>query len=479
LADDLRGMMDERYLNLTVMPEYPQTEGVGPVLDNLQARARATAVTTSPYVMAPAEGPGASREPPGDTAAGSVRLLDRPLWGRRALMVRTAPSFEADRSLYEGLRYQPPQPDELTARHGPVVEAFLDGAKDRGLETYLQIQAAIPPGYRVQFGGPEPDDQPLLPDGSPSGGRVDNNASLASPQVKAYGCALIRDLCRAYPGVDGIRIDWPEVPPYSFDSLFFDFGPHAQAAAERLGFDFERMRGDSARLYGFLTGGLSDRHLVQALESGEGPLPWLERCPGVHELARFRACLVGELVGAYRDALSAAASPETELFVQGFPPPWQQVSGFDVPRLAGSCQVIGVKLYTMHWPMIVRAYADVLLAANPGLSPALLLRLLFSWLDLIDHDAPERLEEVAYPGPEEPHLAGPGAQARKIEAVRQAAKGTPVVAMAHGYGPLEDVRARLAVAWRASGGKMAVNRYGYLSDDKLAALGEVTNEAVP
>ena len=75
-------------------------------------------------------------------------------------------------------------------------------------------------------------------------------------------------------------------------------------------------------------------------------------------------------------------------------------------------------------------------------------------------------------------MAGPGAQARKIEAVRKAAKGTPVVAMAHGYGPLEDVRARLAVAWQASGGKMAVNRYGYLSDEKLSALGQVTREAV-
>jgi hypothetical protein len=479
LADDVCGLMDERYLNLTVMPEYPQTEGVGPVLDNLQQRARATALTTSPYVMAPAEGPGASREPPGDTEAGSVRLLDRPLWGRRALMVRTAPSFEADRALYEGLRYQPPRPDGLTARDGPVVDAFLAAAKDRGLKTYLQIQAAIPPGYRVQFGGPEPDDRPLLPDGTPGGGRVDNNGSLASPHVKAYGCALIRDLCRAYPNVDGLRIDWPEVPPYSFDSLFFDFGPHAAAAAERLGFDFARMRGDAARLYGFLAGGLTDGHLTLALDSGEGPLTWLERYPGVHDLARFRACLVAELIGAYRDALRAAAGPGTELFIQGFPPPWQQVTGFDVPRLAGSCQVIGVKLYTMHWPMIVRAYAEVLLAANPGLSAALLLRLLFAWLDLVDDGAPERLEAVAYPGPEEPHLAGPGAQARKVEAVRQAARGTPVVAMAHGYGPLEDVRARLAVAWRASGGKMAVNRYGYLSDDKLAALGAVTREAAP
>ena len=49
-----------------------------------------------------------SREPPIDAGAGKVRLLDRPLWGKRELFVRTAPSYSAAiASLYRGLRYQP------------------------------------------------------------------------------------------------------------------------------------------------------------------------------------------------------------------------------------------------------------------------------------------------------------------------------------------------------------------------------------
>jgi hypothetical protein len=47
----------------------------------------------------------------------------------------------------------------------------------------------------------------------------------------------------------------------------------------------------------------------------------------------------------------------------------------------------------------------------------------------------------------------------------------PVYAFAHGYGPAEDVAPRMAVAWQASDGRMWVNRYGYLSDVKLDALG--------
>jgi hypothetical protein len=36
-----------------------------------------------------------------------VRLLDRPLWGKRELFVSTAPSYTPDLRLYRGLRYQP------------------------------------------------------------------------------------------------------------------------------------------------------------------------------------------------------------------------------------------------------------------------------------------------------------------------------------------------------------------------------------
>ena len=247
-----------RFAGITVMPEYIQHEGIEGVLNNL-ARARATAVTTSPYVLAPADEKTGSREPPIDAGAGKVRLLDRPLWGRRELFVRTAPSFTPDKRLYSGLRYQPAAPNDLTRRQGPLVGEFLRAARARGLKVYLQVQAAIPPGYRVQFGGPVEDDRPRLPDGRIPPRRVANNGSLASPQIRDYTGALIRDLCRAYPEIDGIRVDWPEYPPYFLDDAFLDFGPHAERAAARLGVPFERMRAGAARLYRTLHGGLKAR----------------------------------------------------------------------------------------------------------------------------------------------------------------------------------------------------------------------------
>lgn len=249
-------------VGILALPEYFQNEGIDTVLDNVQRRAGATAIATSPYVMAPvADGEG-SREPPIDGGAGSVRVLDRSIFGRTSLWVATAPSFSSDPALYAGMRYQPPPASGLTLAQGAIVGAAIGAAKRRGLAVHMQLMAAIPPGYRVQFGGPVDEDRPRLPDGNLSGLRVDNNGSLASPHILAYTCALIRDVIRAYPEVDVIRLDWPEYPPYALASWCFDFSVHAQAAAWRLGFAVDDMRRDAQRLHDTLASGLAEDDLA-------------------------------------------------------------------------------------------------------------------------------------------------------------------------------------------------------------------------
>src|SRR5690348_8704783 len=91
LSTAARAKAPQQFVGITLMPEYIQSEGIEAVLGNLR-RAGATAVATSPYVMAPSDAPDAQREPPIDAGAGGVRLLDRPLWGKRELRVTTAPS---------------------------------------------------------------------------------------------------------------------------------------------------------------------------------------------------------------------------------------------------------------------------------------------------------------------------------------------------------------------------------------------------
>jgi hypothetical protein len=467
--------MAQRLLGVTVLPEFIQNETADGVLDNLQRRAGVFAVSTSPYVMAP--DPLGGREPPIDGGAGDVRLLDRPLWGQRALHVRTAPSFRPDCSLYRGLAYQPPQPDMLTERDGARVGVFIRAAKARGLKVYLQVQAACPPGYRVQFGGPSPSDRPRMPDGGLREGGVDNNASLGSPAVIEYGCALLRDLVRAYPEIDGIRLDWPEYPPYDIDSLFFDFSKHAMRVAAELNLDVERMTADVRALHRTLLGGLTDKVIAALVRSDALPgslLHLFANRPGIADWLALKARLATRMLAAYRTALTEAGGAEKELVPQAFPPPWSDVSGFSFAQAVPHSAQIGVKLYTMHWPMIVRNYVQRLAAANPGVSDTRpLLDLVLRLLDLHDPGRQLSLEVMRYPEPDEPHwTGGPGAQQRKLAAARAASGTTPIIALCHGYGPLEDVRARVEQALEICD-NIWVNRYGYLSNEKLDALGEL------
>ena len=285
----------------------------------------------------------------------------------------------------------------------------------------------------------------------------------------------MRDLIQAYPNLDGLRVDWPEYPPYDFDSLFFDFSGHAEAAATRLGYDFERMRNDSQRLLDFILVTMTDHHITRFLESDDFSV-WdvLNNYPGVLDLKSLKGDLVSEMLEKYRRTIDDASGGKMDFVVQGFPPPWTQASGFDIKKLAPHVSGIGIKLYTMHWPMMVRGYADRILASNSNVSEKYILRGIFKILDLLDATPPSQINDVRYPEPDEPHLAGIQAQARKIIETRKLAGDTPVHVFSHAYGPIDDYRARMEVAWETSGHRMVVNRYGYLSDEKLNVLGEIT-----
>ncbi len=469
-------MATPKLLGVTVLPEYIQSEGIDGLLDNL-TRIGANAVATSPYLMEEADPGTGQREPPADANAGNVRLLDRPLFGKREVYVKTAPSFEPDRALYAGMRYQPSEPTALTGQEGQLLHDFIKAAKARGIRVYFQVQAAIPPGYRVQFGGPVESDRARLPDGTIPERRLAKNGSLASPHILAYEHALIRDLIRNYPDLDGLRIDWPEYPPYFLDSVFLDFSYHAERAAEELGFPFDRMRRDVGNLYSKLHGGLRDSDLEPWAEDADGGrfhlLRLLSDYPGVAAWLRFKASLVEQMIAGFRRTMNESGGEAMELLPNAFPPPWTIVSGMDFRRVAQHSTAISCKLYTMHWPMMLRFYGDQILSANPGLSSSLLARALVRWLDIADDGGLGTVEAYSYPPPDVPHPVGSRAQARKIRQAQREAGDTPVFVLAHGYGPLEDFRRRLEVARDAGVHGYWVNRYAYLSDDKLEVIRDV------
>jgi hypothetical protein len=457
-----------RFLGITVLADFIICEGVDRVLENVVERAGATAVALNPTVTAPSETGVGSFQPPTD-AGSSPRLFDRPLWGRRSLWVRGAPSYHPRLDYYKDCAYRPRQSNELTETYGYLVSEFIDKALAQGLSVFFQIGAAQPRGLL-------PDDVPRLPDGRLPQGRMANTASLASEAVRSYNRAYLRDLLEAYPQITGFRPDWPEYPCYTLDEAFQDFSAHVHAWADAHGFDFQRVRQEVKALYASVHGGLRNQDLLDLAGPDRGrfsQIALLRRHPGVLEWLRLKAALSVDMLRHWRQTITEFGGEDKELSANAFMPPFSLCTGFDFAAAADYCSAVSPKLYTMHWSVMVEFWGRVLLDSNPELEESLVVRALANLFDLGDETTAEGLSDYGYPGPDEAHPIPDAPQARKIEQVLAQVGGrTQVTPLVHGYGPLHDFRRRFLVVANSAADGAWVNRYGYLSDEKLDVIGE-------
>jgi len=81
------------------------------------------------------------------------------------------------------------------------------------------------------------------------------------------------------------------------------------------------------------------------------------------------------------------------------------------------------------------------------------------------------LSQYGYPAPEEPHPVGPEPQRRKVAQVVAAVAGRAKVhTIVHSYGPPANFQERFELAFSSTADGVWINRYGYLSDEKLAIM---------
>ncbi len=461
-------MSRTRLLGITVLADFILNEGVEAVLDNIVGRAGATAVAVNPTVTAPSEEGVGSFQPPID-AGSSPRLFDRPLWGRRSLWVRSAPSYQPRLSYYADTPYKPRAPDDLTDKYGVLVERFIGAALDRGLKVYLQVPAATPPGLSDA-------DRPLRPDGKLPD-RMADTGCLASKAIRDYIAASVRDLLEQYPRISGFRPDWPEYPCYKLDEAFQDFNPQVAhwAAANR--FDYEVIRRDVRVAYDYLHGRLENRDLLDFGGPGRGAATLasiFRSSPGIAEWLRLKSALSNDLLRHWRSVIASHGGADKELSANAFMTPLTLWTGFDFQAAAEICDAVSPKLYTMHWSVMVSFWGNTLLARNPGLDERRLVKSLAHLFDLGDEITATRIDQYGYPGPDEPHPIPDEAQRRRIERVcAEVNRRAAVTPLMHGYGPLHDFVRRFRVVAESPVDGVWINRYGYLSDDKLDAVGRI------
>lgn len=183
---------------------------------------------------------------------------------------------------------------------------------------------------------------------------------------------------------------------------------------------------------------------------------------------------VGALLRCYRQALDQVSGPRRRLEPQVFPPPLSRYSGVDWEAIAGTADAVGVKLYTMHWPMMARYWARDLVGSTDARALDTVTAAMATFLGFCDDAQPDGAA-LHYPPPDIAHPVGRQAQIDKLRQAQQLAGPVPLIAFTHSYGTPSDVRQRIATAAAAlgDGARLWVNRYGYLSDAKLADLGRL------
>ncbi len=466
-----------RTIGITVLGDYILSDGIDTVLENLHG-AGATAVACNPTVTAAANEGEGSFQPPIDAGA-SVREFDRPLFGRKSLWVRSGVSYQPRTEFYRDSPYQPRQPNDLTATYGPLIGEFVRQAAASGLKVYMQLAAVQPSGLRDE-------DRPRLPDGRIPVNRMADTGSLASPAIRAYNRAYARDLLAEYPELAGFRIDWPEYPCYTLGEVFQDFGPHVARWSANHGIAFAPLRNAAQRWYSMLHGGLTNEMLECWLDSSQNnddeSIGLIDRMAADHPegqtILQLKASLSQDLLADWRSIVSEFGGQDFELSGHAFMWPYSQVTGFDFTTSQRSCDSVSPKLYTMHWSLMMEFWGREILNANPGLDEALLVRFLEQVMELTDPvqerattSSPRLLDTYGYPQPDEPHPVSTATQVQKLRAVQSRLPGgTALWPLVHGYGPEDDFARRLDLAFSANVDGVWINRYGYLSDEKLTHI---------
>ena len=453
--------MDD-FLGVLVRPVYSQNERLVPVFDNLEAMG-ANAFCTTPTVSRPAQG-GRGKRYPDLHVDGYERVVARPVWGKCELDLETAPAYEPNLDLYQASIYRPGKTEGYTQEDRDIPARMIEEAKKRDMQAYLHIAPFLPPGVQAQ-------DQPVRIDGSvPQAPQVSMSASMNSANAQAYGLALIEDVAKAYPNIDGLSLDWVEYGAYCLEDLFTCFSGESEQQAQTLGFDWERIVNDSQILWEKLHD-LTSKDLARGHRLLRRPFELVEllmQYPGWLDLLRFKATTVIQFYAKARQMLDACGLEHITLSARGWPPPWNRFSGLDYRSLSSSCAVMTPKLFTFDYSVMPRWFGQTLCSWNPDLTASEVLDLLVAWMELPDALTHRSFANYHIPAPHEDHPAFLETYRDRVDEVVDQVNGNALVRpFAHAYLPNHQWKRMVALMRDSEVDGMWIQMYGYLSDDKM------------
>jgi hypothetical protein len=197
----------------------------------------------------------------------------------------------------------------------------------------------------------------------------------------------------------------------------------------------------------------------------QGLIDWLEFKSESVELALADLRVTMDDAGASHMAIAAG----------GFALPWGRMSGAAYASAEGAVDVQRVKLYSFHWLMMLRWWTDTILLWNRGsdVQPHILTQAFLRFFDLeLEDPPPELMPEVfGMPQPDTSHNLTPGSYPhRLVNALSRRESQAPIMPVVHAYRSAEDFAMVLDAVRPYTQAGLWIQRYGYLSDEKLDIL---------
>lgn len=478
-----------RARGIVVTPAEVANEGVEKVLDKIQETG-ADSVAISPGVFVPSTPGDGVREPPLDIE-GEARVLDRPLWGETVQYLKGYAPYEPDPAIWREVPFEPP----TVAPRGVRVDfakLVMQSARTRGMAPFIVMSPTLLPGLPggQSFGSGmsvrADRDRVARVDGSLPTRAIAGQGCVNNPRVQQLARARLTETVMQYSEARGLFIDWAEYTCYLPGDVFTCFCVFCEQVATSEGLDWPAIRAGVGRILSGLSQ-TEDRHLrdliSQGPESITSGLAFLAQvdtaaAEAFEELTRFKARSVQRFFRSAQDLVTLLA-PGIEVGANAFAPPWNDVTGSDFGALSAEVGVIRCKLFSFHWPMMTRWMCEFLLEANPELSPGLVLAAAKALYQVPTGPDEQRLTVGDYkmPRPDEPHAITMDAMLTKLEQARRACSaGIRIEAYLHSYRPQAEFQQLVeAVAGSPAADGIWVQRYGYLSDDKLGILRDSWN----
>lgn len=478
LGDHRAAASTKRTRGVVLTPAEVQFEGVERVLDRMEYIG-ANAVAITPGVFLPGTKESGVREPPLDVD-GEVRELDRPLWGSKVAYVQRYSPYVPDPKVWESVPFKAPTPAPEEHRVD-VTRQLIDEGRQQNLDTYIILSPTILPGLpgghsmSGGIGSADANERPLPVGGVRSGRIIAGQGCPNNDKVRALVVAHVREAVRHYGDAAGFFFDWLEYTCYFLEDAFTCVCPSCRTEAIRAGLEWNAMMEGVRSLWNRLHA-LTNDDLRLVAEAGSLSV-LLNETQGAQldDFWRFKARSVARLLEIIGETARASGAPDLPIGANGFAPPFSTVTGAEFATVAPYVEHVRPKFFTLHWSMMVRWYGEALLAWNSGLDDKLIVPALLALFDIHQPHDEHRLGLLDYgmPRPMEPHpLVAEDVQRKLQQVTAQVAGAAKVEAYVHSYQPVEAFDKLMLTMENTKLDGVWVQRYGYLSDEKLGALAE-------